>query len=471
MYIKNDPVTLVQRNGECYKNYQDSMIDKVLHVLNKSLGDVNYFIDKKYELIGNITIHTYEITKKVSMLMFSKIYNKLRAFIYDRSLHDSYFDQLKESYPANFLKPYSKPTDTSKSSGRKRYRLIDSTNRFRFFPSINIAYGIRMRLSYFNNIGMIKLIINPALLVAASEPDFNPDTYDYTQIAKRDPEFWERVDELIDQFSNSWGITKAGDRWSLTRVDITANIRIGNHISIPRMIHYYKRSIKRDSYKNVKFPSRSMNNHIFECKNTAQHFTIYDKTYEQYIRYNRSHSYKIMRLEYKMQVKRLFTLREFLKRSNILPYQPDMATTLSVLASIAPVIMYSAICNIFKPGDIYSIKAIDKKLKRDTKCKPSTKRRISMFIDLLSDTLDDDIPKIISKYKNTFGIYRYNYIMRYLSEKGISPIALKRWDNTAPSKIPGIKSLFLASIINGYNSGLSDEFDYIRSFLPDLPDQ
>lgn len=455
---KETPVMLHTHNGKTFSS------DALTSLINSLMG-MEYFIDDEIELIDWISIHTFEITKRVSMIEFHETYDRLRAYIHARSKKSVKFKKLKSSFPFD---PKDRSIITNSNSNSKSHKRFRSKTEFRFFPTVNVCYGIRMFLYYFNNIGTIRLIVDPSLLIASCKSNFNPDEYDYTKLAKRDKDFWAKLNELLIRFMISWDISRYGDHWILTRADVTANIRIGKYISIPKLIRYYKRSLKRYGYKNVKFHSFDMNNHIFECKNLSQNFTIYDKTHEQYIHYNRTSPYKILRMEYKIRTKRLYGIKKQLHQYGLIPRNPVYFHILHGISLIAPVIMYNAIQNIFKSGDFYSRKAFHKLLKRDKTCGDSIKREVTFFMESIStESSYDDIVEFISKYKDDYGYYKLYRNMRYLRMKKVSPIILEDLDAKRSSKLPGVQSLFLAAIINGYKSGSSNELEYIQSFLTD----
>ena len=458
---KETPVMLHTHNGKTFSS------DTLTSLINSLMG-MEYFIDDEIELIDWISIHTFEITKRVSMIEFHETYGRLRAYIYARAKKSIKFGKLKSSFPFD-PKYQSFTTNSNSKSNSKSHKRYRSKTIFRFFPTVNVCYGIRMFLYYFDNIGTIKLIVDPSLLIASCKSDFNPDKYDYTKLDKRDKDFWGKLNELLRRFMISWDITRYGDHWILTRVDVTANIRIGKYISIPKLIRYYKRSLKRYGYKNVKFHSFDMNNHIFECKNLSQNFTIYDKTHEQYIHYNRTYQHKVLRMEYKIRSKRLYGMKRQLHRYGLTPSNPRYFNILYAISLIAPIIMYNAIRNIFKSGDFYSRKALHKLLKRDKTCGDSIKREVTFFMESLSaESSYDDIVDFISKYKDDYGYYKLYRNLRYLKTKKISPIILEDLDAKRSSKLPGVQSLFLSAIINGHKTGSSDEFDYIWSLAAEL---
>lgn len=459
---KETPVMPLTHNGKTFSS------DALTSLINSLMG-MEYFIDDEIELIDWISIHTFEITKRVSMIEFHETYSRLRSYVHARAKKSTEFKKLESSFPfdpknESFM-ANSNSTSNSNSKSHKRFR---SKTKFRFFPTVNICYGIRMFLYYFDNIGTIRLIVDPSLLIASCKSNFNPDEYDYTKLAKRDKDFWSKMNELLLRFMRSWDITRYGDHWILTRVDVTANIHVGKYISIPKLIRYYKRSLKRYGYKNVKFHSFDMNNHIFECKNLSQNFTIYDKTHERYIHHNQAFQHKILRMEYKIRTKRLYGIKKQLYQYGLISRNPIYFKILYAISLIAPIIMYNAIQNIFKSGDFYSRKAFHKLLKRDKTCGDSIKREVAFFMESLSaESSYDDIVEFISKYKDDYGYYKLYRNMRYLRMKKVSPIILEDLDAKRSSKLPGVQSLFLAAIINGHKIGTSNEFDYIWSLAAD----
>lgn len=460
MNNKKVPVTAANCNGKSVE------LNKLIGDLLDSSSICNSF--KSYKLIGKISIHTYELTKRMSMMDFCELYGRVRSFVIKRSKSSELYRKKLQYLPFDIHEKYRK-TESKTTKSRKRFR---AKTKFRFFPTINVAYGIRLFMYYFDDIGTVKLIIDPSLVIASHHENFNPLTYDYTQIAERDLNFWIEVTAYVNIFIGHWDIAPHSDSpWMLTRIDATANIEVESNIRIPQLLYYLKRTIKRSSYHNINYRCKNQDSHIMECGNKSQRFIVYDKTYEQFVRYGRKFSNKILRFECKMLPRRIYALKRKLRQEKIIV---DYRNTLGILVAVsylAPFIMYEAICNVFNKGDFYSESAVLKILKKD-KSRPGTKEEILAFMRKISSFKSyTNISKFIKLQQE---IYGYNMVYRklkYLQDRNISPILLEDRHTTRYKKFPSIRSIFLSAIINGYNTELSDELDYIRSFLPDLPDQ
>lgn len=456
MNNKKVPVTVGCCNGKTAK------LNKLIDDLLDSSSICNSF--KSYKLIRKISIHTYELTKRMSMIDFCELYGRVRSFVMKRSESSELYRKKLQYFPFDVHEKY-RETESKKTKNRKRFR---SKTKFRFFPTINVAYGIRLFMYYFDDIGTVKLIIDPTLVVASHRENFNPLTYDYTQIAERDPNFWVEVTAYVNIFIGHWDIAPHSDSpWILTRIDVTANIEIESNIRIPQLIYYLKRTIKRSSYHNINYRYKNQDSHIMECGNKSQRFIVYDKTYEQFVRYGRKFSDKILRFEYKMLPKRIYALKRKLRQENIVLDYRNTPGILNAVSYLAPFIIYDAICNIFNKGDFYSESAALKVFKKD-KSRSETKEEMLAFMRKISSFISyTNISKFIKLQQEIYGysvIYRK---LKYLQDRNISPILLEDRHTARYKKFPSIHSIFLSAIINGYKSGSSNELDYIQSFLTD----
>ena len=433
----------------------------------------DYISFSGYELIDKVSIHTFECHVKTSMINFIEIYGCLRKYIIDRYNRSGKFANKLKYFPENVYDVAKTKITLKKKNGETvKCRM---RRKVAFFPPINIDYGIRLFLHFYDNVGTIKLIVDPALLVASRQDGFNAKTYDYIQLAKRDDRFWLDMTKILNRVIYNWNIDKClsiNNRLQLSRVDITANIKISKNIQIPQLIRYYKRSLKRTSYRNVEFKYSGQDLHTMECMNLSQRFAIYDKSYEQYVKYGRSCPYKTMRMEYKIYPRRLYTFKRQMEREHVIYPHSPYHVILRGFEELAPFIMYQAIDRIFKDGDFYSRKAFEKLIAKETGRRKTSYEDIMSFMEQVSRFSSyENITKFMALYKQSHSANSLNYKLRFLKEKNVSAILMSDNDTKRFSKLPSIKSVFLSALINGYNSGSSDELDYIRSFLPDLPDQ
>ena len=191
-----------------------------------------------FDLIGNVTIHTFEYSRHISMFGFDEIYNRVRNYLISRKNDSSYFKNKLKHFPESPI-DWDKYRNLPRSSS-KRFRHVKRDTKTGFFPPVHIRYGITIILYFIGDIGGIKLVIDPALLVASHQKGFNPSLYDYTSIAKRDKEFWFEMYQYISQFCVSWHICGNAfdplEKWSVTRVDLTANILVDSHYSIKTLL-------------------------------------------------------------------------------------------------------------------------------------------------------------------------------------------------------------------------------------------
>lgn len=422
-----------------------------------------------FDLMEVINIHTFECTCRMPDYNFSVVYGLLRSYIKERSKSSPYYKRLLQKFPERYRDVVAKPITKPVSKPIKKYRLKRS---IRFFPVVNVEYGIRLFLYCVGNVGTVKIIVDPVILSHAHREEFDPDSFDYMKLSERDTKFWLEVVKYVEKFAFDWYITGVHDQQlSLSRVDIAANIKVDSHYSIPTLLYYYKRSIKRKSYRNIHFRHRNQDKNMLECMNLSQRFTIYNKSYEQYWKHGKLYPCRVLRLEYKIYPKCLYTFKRQYRHEKHCERQLFIQEILQMLSRDAPFIMYEAIRKIFKNGDFYSEKVFTKLASKVCKRDSAINDTLILMHHLSKFTSYDNIMKSLSDFREVHGDSSTYRRLKFLKDLNVSPILLDSEDTSRYKKFPSVMSLFLSAIINGYNSGSSDELDYIRSFLPDLPDQ
>ena len=421
-----------------------------------------------FKLIGHITIHTFEMTRRIDMFGFRDFYYKLRQYLISRQYDSPYFAKKLKSFPRDVMaqwKTYS--NDSKKNSTSKRYRFKNKTFKMKFFPTVSVGYGISFIPYYINEIGTIKIIVDPSLLVASKNKGFDPSTYNYISISERDKDFWNEVQFYITKILSSWHILGLGldnfTRWRITRVDFTANIMVDSHYNIKILLYYYRRTIKRRNYMNNSYIIPGQNEQSAECKNASQIFTIYNKTYEQSVRYGRYLGYNIMRFECKFLSNKIRSLEKKLMQNGKLRDNFNLSKLMTVLSQEAPFIMYNEINNVFADGDYYSRKAFKKKLKKINSHEDTKKEMVEIVEKISSFTSYNRIKEFLTLYSkshNSNGIY---YRINILQSNGISPILLDDDHSHRFNMLPSIKTVFLSAIINGFKYETSKELMFIES--------
>ena len=422
-----------------------------------------------FDLFGNITIHTFEYTRHTDMFKFTEIYSKVRKYLVSRKNDSSYFKSKLKHFP-EFPTLWDKTRDSSKTSS-KRFRHVNKNMKTGFFTPVHIRYGITIILYFIGDMGVIKLIIDPALLVASHEKNFDPKLYDYTSIAKRDREFWIKVQNYISQFCISWNISGNAfdpfEKWNLTRLDFTANIIVDSHYSIKTLLYYYRKSLKHRNYI-MRTKYSGIDTQTVECGNKSQRFTIYNKSLEQRRNHNIICEFIMLRMENKILPRRMYHLkRDIMHLYGFEPY-PPLGRLLEAISLEAPFIMYRAIDTIFVDGDFYSEKAFIKKLKK-LKIRDEIKDEM-LFISkkIAAFSSSDNIKKFISVYSESHDSKSIYYRLDTLRENGISPIIFEEYLGNKHNKLPSVKSLFLSAIINGFTNNTSDELQYIESEINNI---
>lgn len=418
-----------------------------------------------FDLLGNVSIHTFEYSRHIDMFGFNEIYNRVRKYLISRKNDTSYFKNKLKHFPENPIN-WDKSRNLQHTSS-KRFRHSKRNVKTGFFPPVHMTYGITIILYFIGDIGGIKLVIDPALLVASHQKDFDPSLYDYTSIAKRDKGFWFEMCQYLLQFCISWHICGNAfdplEKWNVTRVDITANIIVDSHYSIKAMLYYYRKTLKHRNYATREFKYSGQNDQTAECRNRSQIFTVYNKSYEQLKRYGRSCAYSIMRLEFKILPRKMYFMKKKIIKSHGSFNKCHLFTLLEEFSKEAPFIMYSAIDNIFVDGDFYSEKSFMKKINKLNSHDKIKEEMINIVKMLSSFSSDKNIKRIISIYSESHNSRSIYYRLNTLQENRILPILIDENRGHKYKRLPGIKTLFLSSIINGYVNNTSDELKYIES--------
>lgn len=266
---------------------------------------------------------------------------------------------------------------------------------------------------------------------------------------------------------SSWCILGLGldnfTRWRITRVDFTANILVDSHYNIKTLLYYYRRTIKHRNYKNNSYRIPGQDEQSAECKNASQIFTIYNKTYEQSVRYGRYLGYNIMRFECKFLSHKVRLIEKRLIQDGKLRNDFNLAALLTVLSQEAPFIMYKEIDNIFADGDYYSRKAFKKKLKKMNN-HDETKQELIEITDMISSFSSyNKIKEFLSLYSKSHNSNAIYYKINVLQSNGISPILLDEEHTNRFNMLPSIKTVFLSAILNGFKYETSKELEFIES--------
>lgn len=420
-----------------------------------------------FKLVGKITIHTFEMTRRIDMFGFRDFYYKLRQYLISRQYDSPYFAKKLKSFPRDVMAQCKSYSSNQKNSSSKRYRLKNKTFKVKFFPTVSVGYGISFMPYYINEIGTIKIIVDPALLIASKKKGFDHNTYNYISISERDKIFWNEVQSYVTKILSSWCILGLGldkfTRWRVTRVDFTANIMVDSHYNIKTLLYYYRRTIKRRNYMNNSYIIPGQDEQSAECKNASEIFTIYNKTYEQSVRYGRYLGYNIMRFECKFLSKKIRLIEKRLMQDGKLQDDFNLTKLLTILSQESPFIMYNEINNVFADGNYYSRKAFKKKLKKMNSHEDTKKEMIEIAEKISSFTSYNRIKEFLilySKSHHSNGIY---YRINMLQSNGISPILLDEDHTHRFNMLPSVKTVFLSAIINGFIHETSKELMFIES--------
>lgn len=297
-------------------------------VMNKNL--LEHIKDVK--LYNRPGVHTFAISIRVSKGAFIKFFSKVKFLVGRLSKYNGYYKILHDTQFGNKIIPnkYVKGGE--------------------IFSKVNIEHGIGTELSYHDDIGHIKLIINPTLVVASNQPGFSQSTYNYMQITHDYDIDWKLFSEILDDFFEKWEIPECRHQESsLRRIDVCMDIDMAN-LDISKYI-YHLRMVPKNTllYKDFKFDSEEASKHLM-VYNQHRAFSVYDKVYEQFDNHRVIYDGNIMRLRY-----------QFLnpKSSNLIKNLDDVfhirctsfVKIVEMVTALAPIIIRSNFDDTFPSGD------------------------------------------------------------------------------------------------------------------------
>lgn len=297
-------------------------------VMNKNL--LEHIKDVK--LYNRPGVHTFAISIRVSKGAFIKFFAKVKFLVGRLSKYNGYYKILHDTQFGNKIIPnkYVKGGE--------------------IFSKVNIEHGIGTELSYHDDIGHIKLIINPTLVVASNQPGFSQSTYNYMRITHDYDIDWKIFSEILDDFFEKWEIPECRHQESsLRRIDVCMDIDMAN-LDISKYI-YHLRMVPKNTllYKDFKFDLEEASRHLM-VYNQHRAFSVYDKVYEQFDNHNVIYDGNIMRLRY-----------QFLnpKSSNLIKNLDDVfhirctsfVKIVEMVAALAPIIIRSNFDDTFPSGD------------------------------------------------------------------------------------------------------------------------
>lgn len=297
-------------------------------VMNKNL--LEYIKDVK--LYNRPGVHTFAISIRVSKGAFIKFFAKVKFLVDRLSKYNGYYRILHDTQFGNKIIPnkYVKGGE--------------------IFSKVNIEHGIGTELSYHDDIGHIKLIINPTLVVASNQPGFSQSTYNYMQITHDYDIDWKLFSEILNDFFEKWEIPECRHQESsLRRIDVCMDIDMAN-LDISKYI-YHLRMVPKNTllYKDFKFDLEEASRHLM-VYNQHRAFSVYDKVYEQFDNHKAIYDGNIMRLRYR-----------FLnpKSSNLIKNLDDVfhirctsfVKIVEMVTALAPIIIRSNFDDTFPSGD------------------------------------------------------------------------------------------------------------------------
>ena len=297
-------------------------------VMNKNL--LEYI--KNVKLYNRPGVHTFAITVRVSKGAFIKFFAKVKFLVGQLSKYNGYYKILHDTQFGNKMIPnkYVKGGE--------------------IFNRVYIEHGIGSELSYHDDLGFIKLIINPTLVVASKQPGFSQSTYNYMQIAHDYDTNWRLFSEILDDFFERWGIPECRHQESsIKRIDVCMDIDMAN-LDIEKYI-YHLRMVPKNAlvFKDVNFDPEEARKHL-TIYNRNRAFSIYDKICEQFENHKVIYDGNIMRLKYHFLNPRSSDLVKNL--NDVFHIRcVSFVDLVELVTALAPIIIRSTFDDVFPSGD------------------------------------------------------------------------------------------------------------------------
>lgn len=372
---------------------------------------------KNFQIYNEIGIHTLAILVPVNQYEFDWVYEILLRYATNR--------KKCENFKRNCY-DLTKPLDYSKKHHE--------------YAPVSLPYGVEVKLNYGNPVSAITVIINPNLFMESRYSGFNFDTYDHISITGRDINFWIAFHYELIEFFKEWKFTALidPDRWILSRLDVCANIEVGNKFDIQLFEDYHEIVPKRNNYKIAFHKRKRVRDNFKEAKNKTQGLVMYDKTLEQSLEYHRIYKGKhVLRIENRLGRKKIKMLLNEIRQTLICDFPDDAIWQAYAITTMSPLVILNGINAVYYSGTFYpedkAIKIIQKSHHRD-----STKLELIKFLN--SNSLYSE------KSKNDRLYYRK--MLSLFNDLGLSPVCINQYDSYYVKKIPSIKTVYLSAINN-----------------------
>lgn len=277
-------------------------------------------------------VHAFSITIRVSKGTFIKFFARVKFLVERLSKSNPYYKILHDTQFGNKFIP------------NKYIRGGE------IFSRVYIEHGIGTELSYHDDIGHIKLIINPTLVLASNQPGFSQSTYNYMKIAHDYDTDWTKLSEILDKFFEKWEIPECRHQEStFYRIDTCMDIDMAD-LDISKYIHYFRLVPKNALvYKDIHFEPDEASKHLMIC-NDRRAFSVYDKVYEQFENHNVIYQGNIMRLKYHILNPRSNDIINNLHNVFHINCR-SVIDIMDALTTLSPVILPGAFDSVFPSGD------------------------------------------------------------------------------------------------------------------------
>lgn len=297
-------------------------------VMNKNL----LWYIKDVKLYNRPGVHAFSITIRVSKGAFIKFFAKVKFLVGRLSKYNPYYKMLYDTQFRNKIIP-----DKHIEGGD-------------VFDKVYIEHGIATKLSYHDDIGHIKLIINPTLVLASNQPGFSQSTYNYMQIAHDYDTDWRKFSEILDNFFERWEIPECRHQESsVRRIDVCMDIDMAN-LDIYEYIHHLRMVPKKALiYKHDNFDPEEANKRL-TIYNQKRAFSVYDKNYEQFKNHKVIYEGNIMRIKYHFLNPRSSAIVRNL--NDVFHIHCTSAIELvELITALSPIIIPSTFDDVFPLGD------------------------------------------------------------------------------------------------------------------------
>lgn len=425
----------------------------------------NFIPEEGCSLYEAPSTHTFSLCRLVDKFTFSNVYYRIQSGHLPTNI--KYDKKLLAKFSGNYDNfPIDEKTHTIKHK----------------FPSVPIAYGVSMQLSFcktitnYNKVKVnkektkleyveslyITLIVNPNLLIESHTQNFDAITYDYLKIAPREFWFWRDFDKYYSDILRQWGLGSDFKSGCTKRIDASCTIKIPKYFNKVRYLEYLSKLPRQNYYHEAHFYHDNQNEHQSMAISKSKAVTFYDKNFEQAIKFSNYIEDQYIRIECQFFGSAFTDILYSYIRKGYLKSFDKVHTALWIklflFSNMAPYIILDYLNRVFPTGDILEINRAEKRIEKPKRwcehnLQDNTKDDLKFILRMFSKSQSfDDSYKIKRKLCSMYGNTKYYRLNSLLKELQISPITIPR--NVATSdhtKYPSPRNLYLSALINSFD--------------------